>query len=134
MAKRRKKSRKYSYQKSSRVVARTTNRRRLRSAFDARINEYNNRFVESRRTYKFHSTPIPTTRPKRTMQKTLAMETGRKIQKPVQQNTYNPLSIPQRAIVCARRKQRKEVMHAIKRAGKSGQKRPTRNQFSHIKC
>lgn len=39
-----------------------------------------------------------------------------------------------KALVCAGRKARKEVMHATKRAGKSGQKRPTNNKNRTIKC
>jgi len=43
-------------------------------------------------------------------------------------------SVPQEVLVCVRRKQRKEVLHALNKTGKSGQKRPHRNYFSDIQC
>lgn len=41
---------------------------------------------------------------------------------------------PHDVLICVRRKQRKEVLHATKKAGKSGQKRPRRNYYSEILC
>lgn len=43
-------------------------------------------------------------------------------------------SVPQDVLVCVRRKKRKEVLHALKKTGKSGQKRPRRNYYSDIHC
>lgn len=37
-------------------------------------------------------------------------------------------------LVCAKRATRKEVMHAIKKAGHSGQRKPTFNKERNIKC
>lgn len=36
--------------------------------------------------------------------------------------------------VCARRRTRKEVMHATRKAGRGGQKRPRRNWLSDVSC
>lgn len=41
---------------------------------------------------------------------------------------------PEKVLVCVRRKQRKEVLHAIKKAGKRGQKAPRRSAYSDIIC
>lgn len=41
---------------------------------------------------------------------------------------------PDRVLICARRKIRREVMHATGNAGKRGQKLPRRNFYSKIKC
>lgn len=41
---------------------------------------------------------------------------------------------PSSTIVCVRRNQRKEVLHAIGKAGKRGQRRPRQNAFSEISC
>lgn len=43
-------------------------------------------------------------------------------------------SAPQNVLICVRRKIRKEVMHAFKKAGKTGQRRPRRNAYSSISC
>ena len=41
---------------------------------------------------------------------------------------------PQQVAICVRRKQREEVLHALKKTGKSGQKRPKRSYYSSISC
>jgi hypothetical protein len=41
---------------------------------------------------------------------------------------------PSKVAICIRRKQRKQVLHAIGKAGKVGQRRPKRNYFSSIHC
>lgn len=41
---------------------------------------------------------------------------------------------PSRVLICVRRKQRKEVLHALKKTGKRGQKRPRRGYYSEIHC
>lgn len=43
-------------------------------------------------------------------------------------------STPMDTVQCVRRRVRKEVLHAFKKTGKGGQRRPRRNQWSHIKC
>jgi len=58
------------------------------------------------------------------------------------QNKSNPWDVPSgiqfedpsRVLICIRRKQRKEVLHALKKTGKSGQKRPRRNHYSEVLC
>lgn len=43
---------------------------------------------------------------------------------------------PKKTLICVRRKQRKEVLHALKKTGKGGGKRrrPRRNWYSAISC
>lgn len=43
-------------------------------------------------------------------------------------------SVPTPVAICVRRKQRKEVLHALKKTGKTGQKRPRRSYYSSISC
>lgn len=41
---------------------------------------------------------------------------------------------PRRIVICVRRKRRQEVLHALKKTGKSGQRRPRRNPYSEVNC
>lgn len=41
---------------------------------------------------------------------------------------------PSDVLVCVRRQQRREVIHATRKAGKVGQKKPRRNALSKISC
>jgi len=41
---------------------------------------------------------------------------------------------PKKMAICVRRQQRKEVLHAFRKTGKVGQKRPRRNYFSGVAC
>lgn len=41
---------------------------------------------------------------------------------------------PKRVILCVRRKVRKEVLHALRKTGKGGQKRPRRTPYSNVRC
>lgn len=41
---------------------------------------------------------------------------------------------PSKVIICLKRKIRKEIMHALGLSGKTGQKRPVFNEYSHIRC
>lgn len=43
-------------------------------------------------------------------------------------------SAPKSVLVCVRRKTRKEVLHAFKKTGRAGQKKPRRNWLSSISC
>lgn len=43
-------------------------------------------------------------------------------------------SVPNKVLICVRRKQRKEVLFAKRKAGRGGQKRPRRNWYSEISC
>lgn len=48
---------------------------------------------------------------------------------------FYSFSIPQQVMVCVRRKQRKEVMHALGHAGsRKKQRMPKRNETSNIRC
>ena len=116
--------------KQTRDNSSIANRRRLRSAnFDKSLTDYNNRFVEDRRTY----TPAPLTPKTRTGQKAAIVTTTTR---PKQNNSrkVDTFNAPQEVITCVRRKQRKEVMHAMKKSGKSGQRKPRRNQLSNTHC
>lgn len=41
---------------------------------------------------------------------------------------------PRETLVCVRRARRKEVLHALRKTGKGGQRRPRRSPWSKIKC
>lgn len=41
---------------------------------------------------------------------------------------------PERVVVCARRQARREVLHALRKTGRVGQRRPRRNWQSKISC
>lgn len=41
---------------------------------------------------------------------------------------------PEQIAVCVRRKKREEILHALKKTGKTGQKRPRRSYYSSISC
>lgn len=41
---------------------------------------------------------------------------------------------PHNTLVCIRRSRRKEILHALKKTGRKGQKRPRRSAFSDIHC
>ncbi|UDN67859.1 hypothetical protein [robinz microvirus RP_152] len=43
-------------------------------------------------------------------------------------------AVPERVAVCVRRKQRKEVIHALDRAGGGGSRRRRRNRYSDVDC
>lgn len=42
--------------------------------------------------------------------------------------------VPRDVAVCVRRKRRREVLHALKVAGRRGMRRPRRNEYSAISC
>lgn len=41
---------------------------------------------------------------------------------------------PNKVLVCVRRNSRKEVLHALGKAGRRGQRKPRRNYLSNVKC
>lgn len=41
---------------------------------------------------------------------------------------------PKKVLICVRRRIRKQVIHALKKAGRRGQRRPRRNFYSSISC
>lgn len=41
---------------------------------------------------------------------------------------------PDGVLVCVRRKQRREVLHALRKTGRGGQRRPVWNWYSRISC
>lgn len=43
-------------------------------------------------------------------------------------------SVPLPVAICVRRQRRKEVLHALNKTGKVGQKRPRRSEYSSVSC
>lgn len=41
---------------------------------------------------------------------------------------------PQETLVCVRRSRRRQVLHALKKTGKGGQRKPRRSRWSDYKC
>lgn len=60
----------------------------------------------------------------------------RRLQAPRTPDIHPGLSfaVPDKVILCVRRKRRREVMFAIRKAGKRGQRRPRRNYWSSVSC
>jgi len=54
--------------------------------------------------------------------------------RPAKFSHFIGFALPRKVLICIRRKRRKEVLHARRKTGKSGQKRPVRNFYSKIKC
>ena len=116
------------YKKRVTRTARRSNRR-LRSPF-LTYRDPNPSFVNSRRlkTYTYGVTKKQKTR--RIVSSTQPLKKQKKITLPY------PVGNQQfrKAIICAKRQQRKEVLHAKKRTGKSGQRSPRYNQHSKLHC
>lgn len=51
-----------------------------------------------------------------------------------QTNGVLAFQAPERVVVCIRRQRRKEVLHAKRKTGRVGQKKPRRNWLSAISC
>lgn len=58
----------------------------------------------------------------------------KKVRSSYQAPAFYGFASPARVYRCVRRKIRTEVMHAKGYAGKRGQKRPVRNEFSDVRC
>ncbi len=135
MAKRKKTNTTKNYNKSrSRVIPRNTNNSLRFSKLARAIINQNNRFIEDRRRYN------PTRQP-RTHKTTLGtsakiiftQQTGKKNQMKFKTPIARFVN-PAQVIACVRRKQRKEIMFANKKAGRQGQRKQKRNSISNIKC
>lgn len=48
--------------------------------------------------------------------------------------TFQTFKYPRKVLICMRRKARKEVLHAFKKTGRRGQRKPRRNWYSSISC
>jgi len=53
---------------------------------------------------------------------------------PNQVPAFLRFDVPENVIICARRKIRKQVMHAFNNSGRGGQRKPRRNNNSDIRC
>jgi len=56
------------------------------------------------------------------------------LQRPLSLPSQISFRLPQNVLVCVRRQRRKEVLHAIGKAGRVGQRSPRRNPYSEISC
>lgn len=94
--------------------------------------------IEDRRTYH----PEGESRPARSISKRAhRLELAKPVvsqwnELPGYSGIYSPVAFtqPHNVLVCIRRKQRKEVLHALNKAGKAGQKTPRRSAYSDIQC
>nr|QJB20432.1 MAG: hypothetical protein [Microvirus sp.] len=50
------------------------------------------------------------------------------------QAARNRFAVPADVAICVRRKQRREVLHALNKAGRGGQRKPRFNRFSSVRC
>lgn len=91
--------------------------------------------IDDRRTFDFE----PATRPARLFTGSTASITATPIKKKTERARARvpyqiAFSAPAETLVCVRRRRRKEVLHAKRKTGKRGQRRPRRSQFSEVKC
>lgn len=56
------------------------------------------------------------------------------VRKTISAISHIAFKAPEKVLVCVRRQRRKEVLHALQKAGKSGQARPRHSYYSSIKC
>ena len=130
MAKKRRKNRSKKRTYSTRVYSRPN--RRLRSVpvrISKSVNPRRGNYYYASQSKPKYSTTQTTTvtvnsNAKNNTKKPKAHHYAARIQNPLQN----------KALICARRAQRKEILHALKHTGKSGQKRPTRNKYRNINC
>lgn len=62
-----------------------------------------------------------------------------RLSKRYSQRLYSPthriaFSNPSRVLICVRRQQRREVLHAFRKTGRGGHRRPRYNHYSSISC
>lgn len=121
--------------KKTRAYRRNTKPRLRSSIFDKKLNEYNNRFVEDRRRYNPNKNYQPQTRSGSTARIVTTVTPAKQSNRTTTLNRLQArFAAPERVMICVRRKQRREVIHALKLSGKSGQRRPTRSRYSNINC
>ena len=93
------------------------------------------REIDDRRSFDFW----PDSRPARLFTGSTASVTATPVAKKTPQARNRvpyqiAFSAPAETLVCVRRKRRKEVLHAKRKTGRGGQRRPRRNAWSNTKC
>lgn len=91
--------------------------------------------IDDRRTFDFE----PASRPARLFTGSTAAITATPVAKKTGRASMRvpyqiAFSAPQETLVCVRRHRRKEVLHALKKTGKRGQRKPRRSTFSNTRC
>ena len=88
------------------------------------------KIIEDRRLYH----PARRVLPVRTRRRVARLEAAR--QTPLYRPAAHHVQFahPKQVIICVRRNRRKEIMHALKKTGRGGQKKPKRNFWSEVKC
>lgn len=86
--------------------------------------------VEDRRFYH----PLGTSAPAASFKKPRHTLAAGKPFSPKVSPLISAFSAPSGVLICVRRKQRKEVLHALQKTGKVGQRRPRRSEFSSVQC
>lgn len=93
---------------------------------------FNLRVIEDRRTHH----PLGVFRPAKSFgPRSDTRVVARSSSRPFQISQGFRFAVPERVVVCVRRQRRKEVLHALGRAGSgAGRKRKRRNWMSSISC
>lgn len=90
--------------------------------------------VDDRRSFDF----APASRPARLFTGATASVTATPRTKTKTKNSMPAFQqafvAPQATLVCVRRHQRKEILHAFNKTGKRGQRKPRRSKWSNTKC
>lgn len=97
------------------------------------FNPVNIRLVEDRRTFHPRG-PVRPAAMVTTPNHRLRSRTSRNMRNPYAVAHSLAFQAPEQVLVCVRRQRRKEVLHALGKAGGTGQKRPRRSFFSTISC
>lgn len=105
-----------------------------RDVFPSQLEMFDLPALEDRRTFHPEGPARPARSPRRPRHR---LSVPKKYQYSLKKS-YVPHEVgfqdPQKVLVCVRRKRRREVLHALRKAGKRGQKRPRRNFYSSISC
>jgi hypothetical protein len=123
-----------SYQKQSRAYRRNT-KPRLRSA--PKYTDPNPNFVRSRRlnTTNYQTKTQANNHNNTTTHTTTTIIPAKQnVREAYAKQTLSISSLPTKVQICIKRKQRKEIIHALNKSGKSGQRKQKRNQHSNTHC
>lgn len=118
-----------------RVVSFNTNRRLLPSVYTPRRNLG---VFEDRRFFHPEAPYAPARSFSKTRHRIVYPTPVRRVKRSAQNISYPSPHVvfanSPKVLICVRRKIRKEVLHAYRKTGKVGQKRPRRNFYSDIHC
>jgi len=126
---------KKSKSQSRRVITQSNANRRLPTLSPSRQWDLEDYLLstEDRRTYHPDG-PVRAPRSLNSFHTNFQAATPSRNQNPWDVPTGIQFEDPSRVLICIRRQKRKEVLHALKKTGRTGQNRPRRNHYSEVLC